>query len=59
MAYYSINKYNVFFSDDRFAEIDKPYIEKLTALERFGLTSIKSQSLIVSVLPTTSFKCSN
>lgn len=37
MGYYKIGKYEVFYSDDRFAEINKPFVEQLSASDIIGL----------------------
>jgi len=37
MGYFKIGKYNVFYSDDRFIEINKPFYENLSVFEMIGM----------------------
>lgn len=37
MGHYRIGKFKIFYSKDRFREIDEPFLTKLTPTERFGL----------------------
>jgi hypothetical protein len=40
MGYYTIGNYKIFYSADRFAEIDEPYLAKLEPIERVGLNML-------------------
>lgn len=40
MGYYSIGKYKVFYSNDRFYEINKPFVEKLSATDMLRLNML-------------------
>ncbi len=37
MGYFKIGKYKIFYSDDRFVEINKPFYENLSAVDMIGL----------------------
>lgn len=40
MGHYTIDKYKIFYSRDRFAEIDDPYLATLDPLERIGINML-------------------
>jgi len=37
MGYFNVGKFNIFYSDNRFLEINRPFYEKLSATEMIGM----------------------